>query len=232
MENIVSCKDCSNFYRITSEEKTEISKLLRKHREKFKSCLGVCLCKEYKSNSLIKIILFKEDISCIFFKPGYPIENLEIQCPKCKIGNLVVSRNNSWNNSCPISFACNRTQHCSYSTNQAELNLKCRFCGSKLFITSGRIITLSCPKCGKPVKLPITPRIYPRIAYPRGGCSHKQTMIYCQTCDESRRFRKSLLELEIDSLESLLSEPWIRRRRSPSPKEGQLYKRLKKISRF
>ena len=232
MGNLVSCKDCSNFYRLTSEEKTEISKLLKERREKFKSCLGVCLSKEYKSNSLIKVIIFKDVDSCKFFNPGYPIDNLEIQCPRCKIGNIVVVRNNSWNNPSPITFACNRSPHCSYSTNQVELNSTCRFCGANLIMTSGRIITLSCPQCGKSVKMPITPRIYPKIVYPRGGCSHKQTMIACQTCEESRKFRKSLLELEIDDLESLLSEPWVRRRREPSSNDGHIYKRSKKISRF
>lgn len=133
---------------------------------------------------------------------------MNIECPSCHVGELSVNRP-FVNGETYIIIGCSRYPECKYSVNSLKLNIKCRFCGSNLYLSGGPILTckcLNCSKGGKGVAIPISIKTYPSLAMPDGGCIHSGDLSNCENCETSRRERKNLLEIEIPLMFSHLSQ--------------------------
>jgi ssDNA-binding Zn-finger/Zn-ribbon topoisomerase 1 len=166
---------------------------------------GACIRHGNNKDLLIRYFLKGDEKNCIFFEKGFYFEKLNSECPHCKKGNLVLRRPKV-DLKTRIMFGCERYPACNYIGNIIKLSTCCKFCGSPLELHSGDIMRVSCPKCKRPLNIPVSFNIWPTLSRPEGGCIHSMSSVDCNLCDQSRSEKRSLLEIELPMLAQYMKE--------------------------
>jgi ssDNA-binding Zn-finger/Zn-ribbon topoisomerase 1 len=192
------CEICANFVRLTmAEKKTPLIQTIISSPQypQGEELTGVC-CHSLQSPLLLfNTLIFNDQYHCELYTKGFYKESLGIPCPECGKGSLTISRPMIKGNPVII-IGCSNYPACKFSKKQVQLDVPCRTCGTKLMLSAGKILRIFCPKCLRPLSIPVTIRIWPALSKPQGGCAHFNDNTICLHCGESRHERKSLLEIE------------------------------------
>ncbi|MHC1740639.1 MAG: hypothetical protein AB9897_05955 [Anaerolineaceae bacterium] len=209
------CEQCVNYVNLTEIELNYLKPTFKKLNLENNLIKGACVRPGLNPPLLINRYPGGNETDCMFFEKGFYLENLNYSCPECDQGKMVIRRPKI--NSQPrIMFSCNRYPMCKKIINIIELETLCRFCKVPLELHSGEIMKVVCPSCYNLLEIPISLKIWPALAKPKGGCIHTNALQPCDACDASRKQRKSLLELEIPNLaKSIEAKPWEIKRNKP-----------------
>ncbi len=198
------CLLCINFIRITEAERAMLQPKVDELDPAKRDCIGACLRSSTNPNLLVWRYVFSEDDYCLFHHVGKYTETTDVRCPNCKTGRMVITRP-IINQQPVIIIGCNNYPNCKTSTSRLPLSTPCRFCGTPLRLSGGDILTSYCPNCLRKLKIPVSLKIWPGLIFPDSGCVHNQDAISCPTCDESRKTKTSVLDIELPGLKDWLS---------------------------
>ncbi len=190
-----NCNRCIHYARLTAKEVIVLSPHLRKLNLDPGKIKGACMRPVLNPNLIIRSFLSGDETGCFLFEKGFYREKLGVTCPSCQKGKMVITRP-LINGHPVIMIACNRYPDCKHWSKSIQLSTGCRTCGTMLELRCGEILEVVCPKCERPLEIPVSPRIWPALIKPSGGCVHTGDNSPCVVCDRSRNERKSLLELE------------------------------------
>jgi len=202
------CDNCSFYCQLTKKEKRVVVNILGPRGFSIFDCKGICIGSRETPNYLIQRIIINGAKECESFIAGTHTESLHIPCPVCNSGNLIINRQKEVNLPVKLKISCSNFPDCGYIADEVELKTICRFCHNNLILKVSDILSVECPYCKKPpVKLPISPGIYPALIFPKGQCAHTLKFTECAACNKSRLTRKNLLVVERSWLQFLLIEP-------------------------
>lgn len=193
-----NCNTCKNFIHLTPDELNILQPKLDALWAEIGPVKGLCTRSRNHPRALANYI-FGDEGNCELYERGFYREKMGIACPACKKGELAISHL-PINGKQVILFGCYRYPDCRFSIRQVRLQTMCRYCGVPLMLTSGDLIRCACPKCHRTLALPGLLRAWPELVKPRQGCMHTPPSESCQSCDQSRRQRVSLLEMEMPAL--------------------------------
>ena len=194
----VSCYRCKFFIRFTSIELDFYNSLT--HGNTKPGAIGLCVSSLYESDTYFKNIIYAEVNHCDFSIPGFYREDLALTCPKCKGGNLGITRPKD---KMGVTFAiinCSYYPKCDFHQYQVQSNQPCKFCNSPLILSVLNGFTVKCPQCHRSAQVPFLFHTYPAL-FRNSKCIHGHLVDTCVVCCEVQNNSKiDVFNFELNAL--------------------------------
>ncbi len=211
-EKVLSCSNCRFFLKLTAFESEVLGPKLKSQGFNGKyigGCtyrMGDFTFKGEKYPFIVRRYLDRLVIGCGYHETGFFTESTGLTCPKCRRGEVVITRPLRQDKNASILIGCSRYPACNYSSPDLTLEAACSKCGTPLVLSAGDQLVVGCPQCKLGVRVPLLVRSLPELVNPELECAHGKKIKSCRLCQHSLDEKQSLIELELPELKKYWME--------------------------
>lgn len=194
-----NCFHCKYYLAFTKDEARQANDMLAR-KGLFGSYWGACTFHSiHDSQFLVRLYLQRPIDECICREEGYFADPLNIVCPVCKDGFLVIRRPRMHIQTERI-INCSRYPDCQFKSYHMRTNFLCTYCQIPVVLHVKDRFSIDCPRCKREVPFVFSVSSWPQIFYNAAYCPHGTNRELCSHCQSAQDTKKNLIFLELDEV--------------------------------